>query len=95
MSNMSDDPLAAVIAQMREWCADNSGHYHEDDVEETVKRWADELEAALRAVRDGRRVKPDMNIKAFVKERFDYEPDLMRAIENAIEGALAIERREP
>lgn len=35
--------LEQIIAEMRKWCADNSGHFHEDDVEETVAQWADRL----------------------------------------------------
>ena len=37
--------LQRLIEEMKQWCADNNGHYHEDDVEEVVKRWADTLAA--------------------------------------------------
>lgn len=38
-----EDVIARIVQEMRQWCADNSGHYHEDDIEDVVARWADAL----------------------------------------------------
>ena len=37
--------LVALSLKMSLWCIDNSGHYHEDDVEEVVAAWVKELDA--------------------------------------------------
>lgn len=33
--------------RMQLWCIDNSGHYHEDDIEELVATWLKELDAVI------------------------------------------------
>ncbi len=42
--------LRALVESMKLWRAENSGHYHEDDVEDVVKDWQMQLEAALLAL---------------------------------------------